>query len=111
MTILLVFILFFHLCAAAFGQSSGRTESFPRIEPDVKALEFFQRGAANSGYSWTDLAEISVWASGGNAASLELIHSLAAAIRTAPGFPAADRERAAFIAKTLSDFGDIQLLF
>ena len=87
-----------------FGQSfsgqrpTGQTEAFPRLEPDPKALEFFSRGTGNTGYSWTDLAEISLWASGANIDPyLGQIRAAAQAIGAAPDFPAGERDRAAFI--------------
>ena len=82
-----------------FAQNSaGRTAVFPRLEPDPKALEFFRRGAENNGYSWTALAEISLWASGANStAHINQIRTAAEAIRRSSNFPANERERAEFI--------------
>ena len=92
---ILILILFLHLQPTAFTQSAA---NFPRLEPDPKALEFFQRGTENNGFSWTDLAEISLWASGANpSAYLGQIRSASEAIRRSPEFPATDRERAEFI--------------
>jgi len=85
------------LPTAAFSQNQGRAEAFPRLAPDPLALEFFQRGTQGSGFSWQDLAEISIWASGGNGSALQRIHALAASIPASPDFPAAERERADFI--------------
>ena len=75
-----------------------RVPDFPRLEPDPQALEFFRRGAGSNGFSWTDLAEISLWASGANASPyLEQIRVAAEAIRRSPDFPANERGRAEFI--------------
>jgi hypothetical protein len=92
-----VLILFLHFCPALFAQSStGRQEAFPRLEPDPKALEYSRRGAR--GYSWEDLAEISLWASGGNMSPyLEQIRAAAASIGRAAELPATDREKGEFI--------------
>ena len=79
------------------GKAGGRAEVFPRIEPDPLALEFFRRGAGAGGFSWADLAEASIWASGGDSAALQRIHSLAASIPASPDFPATERERAEFV--------------
>ena len=86
-------LIFFHSQAAVFAQ---RAEVFPRIEPETLALEFFQRGVQN-GFSWEDLAEISIWASGGNGNALQRIHQLAASIQASPDFPSTQREQAEFI--------------
>ena len=67
------------------------------MEPAPIALEYFQRGVQSNGFSWEDLAEISIWASGGNGSALQRIHALAASIPASAGFPATERERAEFI--------------
>ena len=93
-------VLFLLLPQAVFAQrSADRQEVFPRLEPDPKALEFFLRGAGSRGFTWTDLAEISLWASGATniAPYLEQIRAAAAAIQSSPEFPSTERERADFI--------------
>ena len=102
---LLVLSLFSALQTTAFAQSSsGRAEVFPRMEPDPMALNFYNEG--RRGYSWTDLAEISLWASGAsslNAAApadasyLERIIKIAEAVNTSAQLPKADRDKAEFI--------------
>ncbi|MDR1802464.1 MAG: hypothetical protein LBQ94_02555 [Treponema sp.] len=90
----LILLLFFHFCPPLSAQTTGG--QFPRLEPDPKALEYSRRGAR--GYSWEDLAEISLWASGGNTLPyLEQIRAAAAAIGRAPGLPATDRAKGEFI--------------
>jgi hypothetical protein len=90
-----VLLLILHFCPALFAQSSGGSQ-FPRLEPDPKALEYSRRG--ERGYSWEDLAEISLWASGGNTSPyLEQIRAAADAIRRTPGLPATDLEKGEFI--------------
>jgi hypothetical protein len=88
-------LLLLHLCPALFAQTSTGSQ-FPRLEPDPRALEYSRRGAR--GYSWEDLAEISLWASGGNTSPyLEQIRAAADAIRRAQGFPATDLAKGEFI--------------
>ena len=92
---ILTFLLLLLFHQALFAQSSGGGQ-FPRLEPDPKALEYSQRGAR--GYSWEDLAEISLWASGGNTSPyMEQIRAASAAIGRAPDFPATDRAKGEFI--------------
>ena len=98
-----VLLFLLHFCPALFAQSSGgRQEAFPRFEPDPKALEFSRRG--ERGYSWEDLAEMSLWASGVNVSSYREqilaaaeIRAAAAAIGRAAGLPDADRAKGEFI--------------
>ncbi|MDR2951718.1 MAG: hypothetical protein LBU82_00590 [Treponema sp.] len=75
-----------------FAQSAP----MPRLEPDPKALEYFH--LKREGYSWTDLAEISLWASGDSKASnLKKIRDLAAALKDSPALPPSGEERAEYI--------------
>ena len=84
-------LLLFPAQVTLFAQSS----TLPRLEPDPKALVFFERSV--KGCTWTDLAEISLWASGADNSRMVQIRALAAAIQSSPDFPSADRERAEFI--------------
>jgi hypothetical protein len=88
------------------GQSAGGpagtpADAFPRLKPDPKALEYAHLSAR--GYSWTDLAEISLWASGeeltaaNRSASLEQIRAAATELLLSPELPASGRERAEYI--------------
>jgi len=89
-----VLLLILHFSPALPAQSAGG--QFPRLEPDPKTLEYSRRGAR--GYSWEDLAEISLWASGGNTSPyLEQIRAAAAAIGRAAELPATDRAKGEFI--------------
>jgi transglutaminase-like putative cysteine protease len=76
-------------------------QTFPRLETDPKALEYARRAERNGGYSWTDLAEISLWASGvvqaGKSSALEQIRAAAAELKSSPELPAPGRERAEYI--------------
>jgi tetratricopeptide (TPR) repeat protein len=92
--LVLSLLIFFCLPAAVFAQ---RAQVFPRLEPDPIAFEYFQRGVQSNGFSWQDLAEISIWASGGNGSALQRIHDLAVSIPASPDFPSTERERAEFI--------------
>ena len=107
MKLVLIFLVLFLPGAAAFAQN------VPRLEPDPRALAFFRPPAQaaqspqNGGYSWTDLAEISLWASAagesaagqtaGRPSFMEQIRSAAAELRLSPELPAAGRERAEYI--------------
>jgi tetratricopeptide (TPR) repeat protein len=87
--------LFFLTIQAVFAQNR---QAFPRLTPDPKALEYFNLGQRPGGYSWQNLAEISLWASGDTAAfHLDKITSAANAINASAELPAADREKAEFI--------------
>jgi tetratricopeptide (TPR) repeat protein len=93
--IALVFFLFFHLRPAIFAQSGT---AFPRLEPDPKALEYYRLSGRDHGYSWTELAEISLWASGDYSVSnIEKIRATAETLNNSPAYPEAAKERAEFI--------------
>jgi len=71
--------------------------AFPRIEPDSKALDYYRLGI-KSGYSWQELAEISLWASGDAALSgMDKIKTTVTALSTAIDRNASGREKAEFI--------------
>jgi tetratricopeptide (TPR) repeat protein len=57
-------VCFAALAAVVFGQNGSTNnapnEKFPRLTPDVKAVEY----AAFKNYGWKELAEIALWASG-----------------------------------------------
>ena|GEM_PF-647069 len=86
------------LGALSLGVLEAQT-SFPRIDPDPRALSFY-RPDPNS-YTWLELAEISLWSSGadsqGIASGLNQIRGMAEAIRAAPDLPPGERERAEFV--------------
>ena len=96
--ILVLFLLLF-IEAYVFAQSpQNQTLVFPGLEPDPKALEFFRLGTEDGGYSWIDLAKLSLWASGDTEAPrLEQILSLADAVKNAEGYPTEGKGRAEFI--------------
>jgi len=69
---------------------------FPRIQPDPKALEFYRQ--CESGYSWIQLAEISLWASGDTSrANLEKIRAAAETIKNAADLPDTYEGKAEYI--------------
>jgi tetratricopeptide (TPR) repeat protein len=88
-------LFIFLLRAAIFAQS--RT-AFPRLEPDPKALEYYKLSERNQNYSWTELAEISLWASGDYSASnIDKIRAAAETLNNSPARPQAAKEKAEFI--------------
>jgi len=81
--------------AAAHAQS---TVTFPRLEPDPKAVQFFRPGRQNNSYTWLELAEISLWASGDTSASnLEKIRQTVIALNNSRDLPASKKEKAEYI--------------
>jgi len=91
----LFLFLFVLLRPAIFAQS--RT-AFPRLEPDPKALEYYGLSGRDQSYSWTELAEISLWASGDYSVSnLNKIRTAVDTLNNSPTLPEAEKERAEFI--------------
>ncbi len=89
LTLILALIISFH--AEIHAQNS-----FPRIEPEQKALDYHRLGA--QGYSWTDLAEIGLWASGDASLSgMAKIKTVTSALNTAITPDLSDKEKADFI--------------
>jgi tetratricopeptide (TPR) repeat protein len=91
----------------AEAQSAPGRTVFPDFTPDPKAYEYGRRGE-QAAYSWWDLAEISLWASGSSLAGKratgsrqpsfgELIRGAAEELRTAPDLPSGLRERGEYI--------------
>jgi len=91
-TAILVFTVILSFPAGIYAQNS-----FPRIMPDSKALDYYRMGG-QSGYSWQELAEISLWASGDASLSgMEKIKTIVAALNAAINPAGSDREKAEFI--------------
>ena len=89
------FLLFFTAITAVYSQNTA----FPRLNPDPKALEYYLLGA-NGDYSWTALAEVSLWASGDTSTSnLEKIRAAADSIKNAADLPGSNKDRAEYILK------------
>jgi tetratricopeptide (TPR) repeat protein len=88
-------LILFIAQTAAFSQNTA----FPRLQPDPKALEYHRLGEKDD-YSWTELAQISLWASGDTSASnLEKIRTAAETIKSSPDLPDTDKDRAEYILK------------
>jgi len=85
----------FFLIQTAHAQS--RPPSFPRLEPDPKALEY--RSINTDGrYTWQELAEISLWASGDTSASnMGRISAAVEQIASSPDLPSTRVEKAEYI--------------
>jgi len=90
----ILFSLLFLILQTAHAQSG----TFPRLEPDPKALDYFAQGRRNNGYSWMELAEISLWASGDSSAvNLEKIRAAAETLNKSTELPSSAKEKAEFI--------------
>ena len=71
--------------------------ALPRIEPDLKALDYYRLGV-KSGYSWQDIAEIGLWSSGDATLSgIDKIKTTVSALSAAIDRNASGREKAEFI--------------
>jgi hypothetical protein len=103
----LALLIFFSFQPMAYSQSRQTAQTaaaFPRIEPDPKAIEYFNIGRQIEGYSWTDLAEISLWASGDvSLSNMQKIRDAVAALNSSADLPENGRERADFILAFLHD--------
>jgi tetratricopeptide (TPR) repeat protein len=76
-------LVFIAVQTALYSQNTA----FPRLQPDPKALEYYRLGV-NGVYSWTDLARISLWASGDNtSANLEKIRAAVETLKNAVDLP------------------------
>ena len=92
-TLPLFLLILFYFQTEIYAQTSA----FPRFLPDPKALEYFYLGE-NDVYSWTSLAEISLWASGDTgAANLERIKTIAQTIKNSPNLPNNNKDIAEFV--------------
>ena len=98
-SIILALSLFLVFPAGIFSQQTAAT-SFPRIEPDPKAIEYYNLRRSNS-IPWLSLAEISLWASGTASNSMssyiERITSAVTALNSSGELPPYGKERAEFI--------------
>jgi hypothetical protein len=96
-TPILVFTVILGFPSKIYAQNA-----FPRIVPDSKALDYHRMGG-QSGYSWQELAEISLWSSGdvslsGMVKMRTIVTALNAAIDPAVyGAAASGKEKAEFI--------------
>ncbi|WP_461247868.1 hypothetical protein [Treponema sp. R6D11] len=87
------FLIFFTSLTAVYTQNTA----FPRLAPDPKALEYFRLGEKGP-YSWTALAEISLWASGdASASNIDKIRAAADSIKNASDLPDSNKDRAEYV--------------
>ena len=92
------FILLFLLISFNLHTAYAQSTTFPRLEPDPRALDYFNQGRRNNGYSWIELAEISLWASGdSSAANLEKIRAAVETLKNSAELPVSKKEKAEFI--------------
>ncbi|MDR2101849.1 MAG: hypothetical protein LBP43_04695, partial [Treponema sp.] len=100
------FMLIFISAGRPEAQSLAGRTVFPSFTPDPKAYEYGRRGR-DGAFSWQDLAEISLWASGAPAGEAsagnrrpsfgELISNAVEELRTDPDLPSGARERGEYI--------------
>jgi len=83
------------------SRAEGQNFVIPRLEPETKALEFYKLGRKNSSqpvYTWTEFAQISLWASGDNTSSnFEKIRTMANNVINSKELPVSQKEKAEFI--------------
>ena len=95
---ILLNLLFIFLQNLTFSQdlTTQNIPAFPRLIPDPKAYQYFILSDIN--FSWRDLAEISLWASGNPAPSnIDRIAAAVTALHNSAGFPLSKKERAEYI--------------
>jgi len=89
----LSFLIFFS--HAVYAQNAV---VFPRLEPDPKAYDYHRLITRKANLSWTELAEISLWASGNlTDANLEKIRTAVESLKKAGNLPSSAGEKAEFI--------------
>jgi len=77
--------------------AQNRPPSFPRLQPDPKALEYFGLNSENR-YTWQELAEISLWASGdASASNMAKISAAVEQLKSSPDLPSSSAQRAEYI--------------
>ena len=77
--------------------AQNRQISYPRIEPDPKALDFYNIISGNSDLSWTELGELSLWSSGDTSlANLQKIRDAVSSLNNSD-LPSSAREKAEYI--------------
>jgi len=81
----------------SFPAKINAQNAFPRIEPEAKALDYYRLGV-QPGYSWTDLAEISLWASGDdNFSGMDKLKAIVLNLNAAVNPDLSEKEKAEFI--------------
>lgn len=99
--ILSAFLCFGLAGQAAYAQTprgdSPPDAAFPSLDPDPRAEEYNRR-VRNEAYSWQDLAEVALWASGAQLnAARDALNAAVRDLLASEDMPAAPRERAEFI--------------
>jgi tetratricopeptide (TPR) repeat protein len=94
--------MIFILCTAIalprlFAQSSARQNTaFPSLEADPLAMELVRRGQGGV-YTWQDLTDIALWASGAAQSPREIIIAAAEELRRSPELPADKKRRGEYV--------------
>jgi len=89
--------IFIFTVILSFPAKMYAQNAFPRIVPDSKALDYYHMGG-QSGYSWQELAEISLWASGDASLSgMEKMKTTVTTLSTTIDPAASGKEKAEFI--------------
>jgi tetratricopeptide (TPR) repeat protein len=79
------------------GGAAGAQTPFPSLEPDPKAA-LYAGASSRGGYSWEDLAEISLWASGADPVKyMDRIRDAAAELASDPGLSGDPAEKGEYI--------------
>jgi tetratricopeptide (TPR) repeat protein len=88
----------------AGAQSVSRGSSFPSLQTDPRALEY-ARWEAERPYSWEEMAEVALWASGAGddarARYMARLQSAAAELARSPELPEKVRDRGEFVLSSL----------
>ncbi|MCL2175307.1 MAG: hypothetical protein FWB73_04595 [Treponema sp.] len=95
----LIFVIFIILSftVLTLAVAQNRQVSHPRLESDPKAVEYYRIGSRTSGFSWTELAEICLWASGDvNLTSMQKLTN-AVTVLNSGDLPRSGKDRAIYI--------------
>jgi tetratricopeptide (TPR) repeat protein len=91
-------IVFFILLFSMYSVYAQNTIVFPRLEPEPRAYDYYRLNKQKAALSWTELAEISLWASGNlSQANLEKIRAAVESLNKTNEMPSSGREKAEFI--------------
>jgi tetratricopeptide (TPR) repeat protein len=92
-------VWFFLFLFIALPPAAQTQTGFPSLTPDPRAETYAKRGRERP-FSWEDLAEISLWASGAEtdiASCMDIIRAGAGELNASPGLPAEPRARCEYI--------------
>ena len=94
--LVIIIILFFTVQTLAVSQN--RQAFHPRLESDPKAAEYYRIGSRTSGFSWTEYAEICLWASGDvNLTNMQKLTNAVNSLINANDLPRSGKDRAEYI--------------